>query len=90
MGMGTEAEENAAGNETSCALPSPYVRRVPGVLALVAGLAALSVQPLFFALTGVLLAAISLLLSPAGCRLLGTLGFLAAITGGVLGAGLLR
>jgi hypothetical protein len=88
--MGTEAEENATGDESSCELPSPYVRRVPGVLALAAGFAALFVQPLFFALTGVLLAVISLLLSPPGCRLLGTLGLLAAITGGMLGAGLLR
>jgi hypothetical protein len=88
MGLGTQLERRSTGDEaSSCPLASPLTGRVPGILAFLAAFAAAFAQPLFFAVAGALLATISLLISPAGCRCLGLLGLLAAIGGGLLGAG---
>jgi hypothetical protein len=88
MDPGTQAERGPAGDEaSSCPLTSPLVSRVPGILAFLAAFTAAFAQPLFFGLAGALLATISLLVSPVGCRCLGILGLLAAVGGGLLGIG---
>lgn len=88
MGLGTQLERDAARDEaSSCPLATPLSGRVPGILAFLAAFAAAFAQPLFFGLAGALLATISLLISPAGCRCLGMFGLLAAVGGGLLGAG---
>jgi len=88
MGLGTQVDRDPAGDEaSSCPLVSPLMGRVPGILAFLAAFAAAFAQPLFFSLAGALLATISLLISPAGCRWFGTLGLLAAVGGGLLGIG---
>lgn len=69
---------------SACPLASPMLSRVFGLLALAALPAALFFKPFFFGLAGALLAVLSLLLAPAGCRLLGALGLLAAATVGAL------
>lgn len=64
----------------ACPLDSPLSGRIPGLLALAALPAAVLLKPLFFSLAGGLLAVVSLLLAPAGCRCLGALGLLGAVT----------
>ncbi|MCK7576786.1 MAG: hypothetical protein MZV65_13440 [Chromatiales bacterium] len=50
------------------------------MLALAALPAAVVLKPLFFSLAAGLLAVLSLLLAPAGCRCLGAMGLLGAVT----------
>lgn len=64
----------------SCPLASPRSGRIPGVLALAALPAAVFLKPVFFSLAAGLLAVLSLLLAPAGCRCLGAMGLLGAAT----------
>jgi hypothetical protein len=68
----------------SCPLTLPASGRLPGVLAIAALPAAIFIKPLFFSLAGALLAVVSLLLAPAGCRCLGAMGLLGAATVGTL------
>jgi hypothetical protein len=79
------ASDDIPANTAVCPLTSPLTARIPGLLSLAAAPAAVLVNPFFFGLAGSLLAVICLLLSPAGCRLLGVAGFVAAVTGGILG-----
>lgn len=78
----SEQARRGAGDEDaeSCPLASPRSGRVPGVLALAALPAAVFVKPVFFSLVAALLAVLSLLLAPAGCRCLGAMGLLGAVT----------
>jgi hypothetical protein len=87
---GTAHDTNCTDAAVACALPSPLVARIPGVLSLVAAPAAVLVSPLFFSIAGGLLAVISLLLSPPRSRRLGMAGLLAAVVGGSLGVFVLR
>jgi len=88
MGMDAPLERVSKADEaSSCPLISPLIGRVPGTLAFLAAASAAFTHPLFFASVGALLATISLLISPAGCRCLGMLGLAAAVMGGLLGAG---
>lgn len=85
MGSSTQTERGAEITEApACPLASPLSGRLPGVLALAALPGALFLDPFFFGLAGGLLAALSLLLAPAGCRCLGALGLLGAVTVGTL------
>lgn len=68
----------------SCPLELPASGRLPGWLAIAALPVAIFIKPLFFSLAGVLLAVVSLLLAPAGCRCLGAMGLLGAATVGTL------
>jgi hypothetical protein len=70
----------------ACPLSSPLAGRIPGLLALAAIPAAILVNPFFFGLAGGLLASISLLLAPVGCRCLGVVGLVGAVAGAMLGA----
>jgi len=64
----------------ACSLDSSRTGRVPGLLSLLAIPAAVSLDPLFYGLAGGLLGVISLLRSPARCRLLGLAGVLGSAT----------
>jgi hypothetical protein len=70
----------------ACPLSSPLAARIPGLLALAAIPAAILVNPFFFGLAGGLLASISLLLAPVGCRCLGVVGLVGAVAGAMLAA----
>jgi len=88
MGLDAQRERAIRADEaSSCPLVSPLIGRVPGVLALLAAFGAVVTHLPFFGVAGALLATISLLISPAGCRSLGLLGLLAAVGGGWLGVG---
>ena len=81
MSWSAETNRGAADQEAaSCPLDSPLSGRIPGLLALAALPAALFLKPLFFSLAGGLLAVLSLLLAPSGCRCLGAMGLLGAVT----------
>lgn len=78
----SEQARRGSGDEDaeSCPLVSPRSGRIPGMLALAALPAAVFLKPVFFSLAAALLAALSLLLAPAGCRCLGAMGLLGAVT----------
>jgi hypothetical protein len=77
------AADRAEVDAEACALTTPLLGRVPGLLALAAVPATLLLNPWFFGLAGGLLATISLLLSPPRCRMLGTIGLLGALAAGL-------
>ena len=80
MSWSAQAKRGAGEQEAvSCPLDSPLSGRIPGLLALVALPAAMFLKPLFFSLVAGLLAVLSLLLAPAGCRCLGAMGLLGAV-----------
>jgi hypothetical protein len=81
MRRSAQASDGTTSQEAdACPLDSPLSGRIPGVLALVALPAAVFVKPLFFSVAASLLALLSLLLAPAGCRCLGAMGLLGAVT----------
>jgi hypothetical protein len=69
----------------ACPLQRPRTGRIPALLSLAAVPGAVLVNPLFFGLAGGLLAVISLLLSPAGCRCIGSVALASSIVAGVTG-----
>lgn len=81
MSWSEQAKHGTGGRDAeSCPLDSPRSGRIPGVLALAALPAAVFLKPVFFSLVAGLLAVLSLLLAPAGCRCLGAMGLLGAVT----------
>lgn len=81
MRRSAQAGGGITGQETeACPLASPLSGRIPGLLALAALPAAVFLKPLFFSVAAGLLAVLSLLLAPAGCRCLGAMGLLGAVT----------
>lgn len=90
MDSSEAASDTSQADTVVCPLVSPRTARIPGLLSLAAVPAAILVNPFFFGLAGCLLAVISLLLSPARCRLLGIMGFIGAVGGGILGMTILH
>jgi hypothetical protein len=80
MSWSEQARRGTTDEAASCPLYSPRSGRIPGVLALAALPAAVFLKPVFFSLAAALLAVLSLLLAPAGCRCLGAMGLLGAVT----------
>lgn len=76
--------DESADAGAACPLTTPLLGRIPGVLAVASIPASLILHSLFFVLAGVLLAAISLLMSPPRSRLLGLAGLVGALLVGVM------